>query len=67
MKELLPEVVRTRNREEGASKKEKANNSQQSKERSEKMVISQAARGSGNTARMKAMEGGRRKGQAERG
>ena len=56
-----------RNREEGASKKEKANNSQYSKEKSEKMVISQAARGSGNTAKMKAMEGGRRKGQAERG
>jgi len=45
-----------RNREEGASKKEKANNSQQSKEKSEKTVISQAARGSRNTAKMKATE-----------
>ena len=56
-----------RNGEEGANKNEKANNSQQSKEKSEKMVISQAARGSGNTAKMKATEGGRGKGHAERG
>ena len=54
-----------RNGEEGANKSEKANNSQQSKEKSEKMVISQAARGSGNTAKMKTTEGGRRKGHAE--
>ena len=32
-----------------------------------KMGISQAARGSGNTAKMKATEGGRRKFLAERG
>ena len=56
-----------RNGEEGANKNEKANNSQQSKEKSEKMVISQAARESGNTAKMKATEGGRGKGHAERG
>lgn len=56
-----------RKREEGRSKKEKANNSQQSKEKSVKIVISQAARGSGNTAKMKATERGRRKGHAEQG